>query len=121
MYISMNSTLIKENIIELLGLSELPLETQADMLDKMADLVMRRLMIRLIENMSDEDKEEVARVFESGTDEEKTSFMTSRFPDLRSMIEEEVITLKAELVNEVENIDETLGLEESDKIPAAEE
>lgn len=98
---SEEKNLLQKNIFDILGLQNLSTERQAALLEKMTELVMKRLMLRAIEEIKDEDKDEAERVFTSGTDEEKINFLKERI-DFARLMEEEIVKLKEEMAGEVE-------------------
>jgi hypothetical protein len=85
---------LKENIIAQLGLQELPEDKRAELLDQMAQLVERRVMLRLIDQLSEDDVAAIAELEERP--EELLAFMAKKVPDISVLISEEAEKVKAE-------------------------
>lgn len=97
---SEEKNLLQKNIFEVMGLQNLPMEEQAKLLDRMTDLVMKRLMLRAIEEIKPEDAQEAERIFAAGTDEEKVNFLKEKM-DFARLMEEETLKLKEEMAEEM--------------------
>ena len=97
-------TLLQKNIMALLGLTGLPSDRQIALVNKMTELVEKRLMLRIIEEMKEEDKAEAERIFTSGSEEEKLKFLQTK-TDFQRLLEEEVVKVKQELKEEVEKLE----------------
>lgn len=93
--------ILQKSILEILGLENLPTERQAALLEKMTELVMKRLMVRAIEEIKEEDKKEAERVFTSGADEEKMNFLKEKI-DFERLMQEEILKLKQEMAEEAQ-------------------
>lgn len=95
---------MKKNIFELLGITGLPSEKQMALLNKMTELAEKRLMLRIVEEMKEEDKAEAEKIFTSGSEEEKLKFLQTKV-DFQRLLEEEVVKLKKELKEDVERLE----------------
>lgn len=95
-----SSILLQQNIIHLLGLSSLPLPRQQELLEKIANLVQKRIIIRIIDEMSEENKAQGEKMLSSGTDEEKAEFLQG-ISNLETVMKEEILKIKQELLDEV--------------------
>lgn len=100
----LNQKSLKQNIIAALGLQSLPLERQAALIDKMAELVEKRLILRIIEKISEEDAREFADNVADKSDEDKAKFLLEKFPNFAEMMNEEIEKVKAELTADVGKI-----------------
>ncbi len=100
---SATKNLLPSNILDLLGLSRLSEEKQAKILERIAGLIEKRVLYRLITEMDGELAKEAEGVFASGTDEDKLNFLQTKTNMVRVM-EEEVINMKDELLKEVEDL-----------------
>ena len=58
----MDKKLLEANIIEALGLESLPDERKMKMVEMMATVVQKRLMLRVMEGMSEEDKDSFEKI-----------------------------------------------------------
>ncbi len=96
----LNQDLLEENIIKLLGLETLPDERKVALVEKMTELVQKRLSLRLMQELNNEDGEEMARI-------EKTpiammNFLSEKFPNLEEIVNEEIIKIKQEMMQATE-------------------
>jgi|GEM_PF-3177129 len=100
----LDKTLLQQNIMNLLGLQGLPADQQIALIERIVELVEKRLSLRLVEVLNEDQLSQVSAVFATGTDEEKTAFLQS-IPNLQQMMEEEVLKIKQELFNEAQKIE----------------
>ena len=64
-------------------------EELRDTISKMYDLILERALLRAYQNLDDGNKTLMAKIFDSGTEEEKINFLKEYLGDLqRIMIEE---------------------------------
>ncbi len=94
---------LKENVIAQLGLQELPENKRAELLDQMAQLVERRVMLRLIDALSEDDVIAIAELEEKP--EELLAYMATKVPDITAIIAEETEKVKAELADAAKDED----------------
>lgn len=95
----LDTTLLTQNIITLLGLQGISPDRQAALIERMVELVQKRAVLRLLDDMSEDQAEKANQVFSSGTDEEKAAFLQT-IPNMKQILEEEVITVKQELIDD---------------------
>lgn len=98
--ITLNNSLLQKNSIQLLGLGDLPVERQEAVIQKITELVEKRVVLRILEGLTEEQKEKAADVLENGSDDEKNEFLLS-VADLQTIITEEIIAAKQELLDDV--------------------
>lgn len=95
-----NPNLLEENILSLLGLESLPEEEKKAILLKMADVLRKRVMVRVIEQLDEKDEEKLATIGDQP--EEVIKYLAERIPDFDKIMEEETIKLKEEMSNVAE-------------------
>jgi hypothetical protein len=91
-----NQDLLGENIIALLGLESLPDTEKLQMLEKMSLLVQKRVLLRVMDVLQDEDADKMA-VLEQNP-QEMMAFIAERVPNFQEIVDEEVLKLKAEML-----------------------
>lgn len=92
-----NKLFENENIIALLGIRNLPDEKKIQIVEKVSELVQKRLFARVLESL-DSGKKEVFMALLSGSNQEGLSqFLESNVSEFPAWIEEEVVKLKSEL------------------------
>ena len=98
----LDKKLLKQNIIESLGLSSLPEERQAALIEKLSELVEKRVTLRIIEGISEEDARYFAENVADKGDEEKGKFLMEKFPNFLEMVQEEIEKVKSEVLADAE-------------------
>ena len=89
----LDKIMLEQNIIAALGLASLPDERKAALFDKMAQLVEKNLLVRIMEGLSEVDAKEFEAVAK-GTDEEKVKFLMDKYPNFAEMMQEEIVNVK---------------------------
>lgn len=87
--------LLNENIISLLGLEALSPEEKTEMINTMSELVQKRVTLRLMDILSNEDQGKMSEL-ENGDPAALLAFITEKVPNLDEIVKEEVVRLKEE-------------------------
>jgi ElaB/YqjD/DUF883 family membrane-anchored ribosome-binding protein len=100
----MDRNLLESNIIEELGLESLPEERKIAIVQMMTDLVQKRVMLRIMEVLSETEKDEFEKILkEKGEDApEASEFLKEKIQNLDEIVREEVIKVKEEALEEIE-------------------
>jgi len=95
----MDKKLLETNIIEALGLESLPDEQKIQMVQTMVDLVQKRLMLRIMDQLSEEEKDEFEKIL-GGRDVDLAAaeFIKNKVPNFDEMVQEEIIKVKQEMI-----------------------
>lgn len=99
----LDRSLLSQNVISLLGLGSLPADRQTALVEKILELVEKRITLRIINELEDEQLSQANTIFSSGTDEEKTAFIMS-LPNLQKIFEEEIVRVKQELIEDAQKL-----------------
>lgn len=91
-----------ESVIEEMGLSALPDEKKAEFLEKISALVCDKLILKLMERISDVEVEEANEIMAGDDEEKKLEFLKIKMPDFNTILQEEIDSVKKEIL---ENID----------------
>lgn len=94
--------LINENVIELLGLQSLPAEKKMAMIQKMSELVQKRVIMKIMENLSTEDGEKIAAM--ENNPQEMLAYIAEKFPNFEELVKQEVNKLKEEVLTAAEQV-----------------
>lgn len=86
----MTTKIIQKNILEELELNNLPEETQIKLLTKMTETVLKRITIKVLEQLSEPERDEFYRLQESGDIEKITDFLKAKIPGYDRMVLKEV-------------------------------
>ncbi len=99
----LDRSLLSQNIISLLGLGSLNADRQTALVEKIMELVEKRITLRMLDGLKEEQLNLANTVFASGTDEEKTAFIMA-LPNLQQILEEEIINVKQELLQDAQKL-----------------
>ena len=85
----------ESGLIRALGLDALPDGEKQAILDQATDIVQKRLMLRLLDALTDDDAREAERL----ADDQPAllAFMVSKVPDMPAMVQEEIEKVRVEL------------------------
>lgn len=83
---------VNQNIIQALGLDNLPEEEKNKMLEEMGRVVYQNIILRVINELKEEDKDELDAFLETNTDNQEAiyEFLKSKLPNLDEIAAEEV-------------------------------
>ncbi|MFA6197853.1 MAG: DUF5663 domain-containing protein [Patescibacteria group bacterium] len=94
--------LLKSNIIELLGLQDLPKEKQDDLVAKMSEVVQHRITDRLLERLPVTAQADLdALIAKGATSEEFDGFLQKVIPEYNQIMAEEITVFKQEMLDDV--------------------
>ena len=94
----MAETNLTENLISALGLESLPEERRVAMVNRMADIVQKRVILRIMDSLSEEDAVEAEKL--ANDPEKLLGFLMTRVDDIGALLAHEVDRLRNELVSE---------------------
>jgi hypothetical protein len=98
---------LKENIISALGVESLSDEKKVSLIEKMAELTEKRIILRLMEELPAAAHQEFEKI-EQEDDQKKIEFLQEKVPHLGEIIQEEVNKVKKEVLGQGEKIDQEL-------------
>jgi hypothetical protein len=88
---------INNNIIEVLGISSLPREKQEEAMERLGGIVYQETMLRALDIMSDEEKDEFEKLIEKDPDPETMFiFLETKIPNIEEIAKEEAEKLRDE-------------------------
>jgi succinate dehydrogenase flavin-adding protein (antitoxin of CptAB toxin-antitoxin module) len=95
----MDKKFLEANIIEVLGLESLSDEQKIKMVQQMTDLAQKRLMLRVMEQLTEEEKDEFEKIL-GGQDVDLAAaeFIQNKVPNFDEMVKEEIVKVKQELI-----------------------
>lgn len=87
---------LKRNLITELGIDKLPADRQAKLLLKVGDVLYQAVISRVIEELSEEDREAFDRLLDEKKDDEEAvfNFLQSKLPNLDEIVNEEIAAFK---------------------------
>jgi len=97
-----SQNLFGDNIIALLGLESLPNEEKAALLEKMTELILKRVMLRVAEQLTEDDAKMLAESQMSPS--EMMAFAAEKVGNFEEILKEEVIKAKQEMLDAAEQV-----------------
>ncbi|MFZ5981952.1 MAG: DUF5663 domain-containing protein [Patescibacteria group bacterium] len=92
----------QKKLIEELGLSELPIEKQAELLEKMSEAVLKRIFVETLEKLNEEDKKSYAEMVErQDSPEEVDVFLKEKIPNYEGFVQGIINEFKEAMKKEV--------------------
>jgi len=88
--------LINRNIVNLLHLDLLKEDDRVRIINRMSDLVQKRVVIKIVEFLKENEIEKLVKLLADNTDEEIMRFLDDKVPHLEEIILFEVNKLKVE-------------------------
>lgn len=95
------NNVLREHIITLLNLDDLPESQRAMLLDKMVDVINGRLLLRILDSLDADLRKEFEKAMEGDDGLELENFLTTKVPNFIDMISEETAKLKTEMVGQL--------------------
>ena len=91
---------INSDIREILGINALPEEKQNEMMEKMGGLVYQEIMLRALDQLTEEEKDEFEKLITENNDPEAMfSYREKKVPDIENIAHEEAEKFKADSAN----------------------
>lgn len=87
----------QQNVIKLLGMESLPDDRKLSILTKITELVEKRLIARMLKELSEAKQSEFAKILEKNQPESTQNFISANFPDFQNWLVEEVNKIKQDL------------------------
>ena len=95
-------SILQANIIDLLGLQALPETRKQELLAQMAQVIQDRILDRMIEAMSADQRKEFDAILDADPEPEKVdTFLKTAVPGYEQIAAEEATKFKQEMTNEV--------------------
>ncbi|MFH1171466.1 MAG: hypothetical protein V1778_02925 [bacterium] len=99
------TTLLEENVLDILGLQQLPEPRKTELLTRMTEVIQDRINDRVLEELSGDDRAVLDRLLERGaTEEELDAFLKVKIPGFQDIAAEEILRFKSQMVNDVATV-----------------
>lgn len=92
-----DTNIIEQSIIKTLGLEHLGLADRMKITNQLIQIVQRRIMVRVVKDLSDEALQEYMDMTEKGDVPRMSEFIEAHIPNYYDMIIEETLRLKEEM------------------------
>jgi len=101
----LDKQILQQNIVVLLGIQSLSDDKKIALIDKMTELVQKRLTIRVLKLLPDKERGKFFDAVEKDDKKGMDKMLAGKVENMAEMIEEEVLKLKTELKGVAEKID----------------
>lgn len=96
---------INKNIVVTLGINTLPVEKQKEAMERLGTIVYQEIMIRVLDILSEEDKDEFEKLIEKDSNPETMfGYLATKIPNLEEIVKEEAESLRKESVDIINEI-----------------
>jgi succinate dehydrogenase flavin-adding protein (antitoxin of CptAB toxin-antitoxin module) len=92
-----NQLFDSENIIAILGIQKLPDQQKLAIVEKISDLVQKRLLARVLESLSAAEQQEFSSLLENQDQAALNKFLDAKVPNFVEWLAEETNQVKQEL------------------------
>lgn len=96
------TTQLQQNILQELGIDQLPLERQEEILSAMTEVLLKRLTLRVLENLSADQRQEFEIVCATKSQEKVIKFFSDNVPGYETIIQEEIKSFKQDMKETVD-------------------
>lgn len=97
---------LKQELLQELGLEGLPEEKRAELLTAMTESLLKRITVRILEELSEEDREDFDTIRESNDPEQIREFLTNRIEGYDEMVDGVVSDFKEEMKANMRELEE---------------
>ncbi len=88
---------IQDDIIKELGIDQLPPEKQEEILTAMTEVILKRIILRVLENFDEAQKDEFEKVCSAGDQDQVNNYLMANVPDYENVIKDEIAKFKSEM------------------------
>lgn len=96
------STQIEQDIFKELGIAELPEERQEEVLTAMTEAVLKRIILRLMNELSEGQRAQLEEAGNGGDSEKISQFLTANIPNHEALVKEEIGSFKKDMQTTVD-------------------
>lgn len=86
-----------QSIVAIFGLNNLPDSERAVLLEKMVNIVGQRFILRALDNLAEDKREEFKKLIDAGGDDSIQNFLLVNVPRFSDWLSEEIAKLKEEM------------------------
>lgn len=95
---------LQQNILEELGVDQLPPDRQSEILSAITELLLKRLTMKVLENLSAEQQTEFETVCASKDNDRVMNFFKENVPDYENLIETEIGEFRQDMKEVVDSL-----------------
>lgn len=99
----LDKKILQKNIISELNLEMLDDEKKVALLDKMSEVIQKRMTLKVLEKLSDSEQDEFEKIMDKEPDK-VSDFLQTKIPEFTNMLQEEIVKLKAEMIDKFKEV-----------------
>ena len=92
---------IQQDLIKELGIDQLPTERQEEILTAMTEALLKRITLRVLENLDEKQREEFDAVASANETEKVTEFLARKVPNYEQLIQDEIAKFRQDMTETV--------------------
>lgn len=96
--------LFQKDLITELGLQDLPEDKKEQLILKIGELIQQNIILRVLNELSDKDKDEFDKVLAEENGEKTLAFLQSKLPNLEEIFKEEIAKFKESAIAQMQTI-----------------
>ena len=100
----MDQQQIQQSIIDELGLSDLPPDEQVKLLTQMTESLLKRITIKVLEQLSETDRAEFEKIQDTGDVAKTDEFLKAKIANYDGVVEQVVAEFKEEMKANIETL-----------------
>ncbi len=100
---------IKKNLIEELGLENLPEKEKNDLIVSLADALQSRITERALNFLTEEDKKELEKLVDQKNEDETDKFLAEKIPNIDEIMYDEFLMFKEETLETQKEVKKLLA------------
>lgn len=106
----MDKKILEQDIISILGLDNLPEEKKSVLVAKMGEIILSRISSRILDSLTPEAQEELARLTRKKNNEEEVEeFLRYRVRNLDEIRQEEILKFKEQMAKDAAMLNQKIG------------
>lgn len=110
----MDLKILEKDIIDLLGLKKLPAEQQTKLTARMAEVILDRITLRILDELSEEDKAGLDLLLQKkAKPQEIDAFLAKKVKNLDEIRTAEILRFKQDIVQDTEHLTQNLTAQKS--------
>ncbi|MDD4661876.1 MAG: hypothetical protein PHG24_01165 [Candidatus Pacebacteria bacterium] len=90
----------QKTLIQLLNLENVSEDEQMRILEKVSDIVLDKALVRLMNELEEEEAKKLNELLDNGKQDEVAIFLYNKFPNINDIFDEEIEKIKGKLVQE---------------------
>jgi len=90
-------TQIEQDILKELGIDQLPQDRQEEVLSVMTEAILKRMMLRLLEPLSEDQRKQLEDISAAGDSAKVSEFLAANIPNYEVLMKEEVEKFKQDM------------------------